>query len=466
MLQAASTHLIIPEPSEDLLTNEPWSIEIYADGLMDELFSDIDEILDFSGNLPSQTGRNGNRPSRRSREEINLRERFYKSANPSKPVTPEDEQLQTVNVPQIILPSTIKKTGQAVTQVKKNHLSTVVVDTPSVTAVSQRPQLSKRGLGKLVILGTTIGFAIAGTLYLLHSGVLLLLGSKLTQPIYLPQSQSQLYHKVEVEADLIDYMLGSLTVIDQQGAINKQQSVRPGFTNRVVSNPNTIAFANTQPAGNLPPPLSANNTPLTPNRSASVVERIYIPVYQAPSPMRYAPPPIPGAPRIISPLATNSQISQLPVVKTTLNQVKQAAKPVSVNTVATAVRPELKPVPVRTAPITVRQQPNPLPALPVVPFGAPVPNLPTATAPTPSPTTQQQAYLPTSAATIPSHTLEGFAELGKKSVALFQVDGVTRQFNIGESIGSSGWTLVDVSNGEVVVRRNGEVRSIYAGQKL
>lgn len=466
MLQAASTHLIIPEPSEDLLANEPWSIDIYADGLMDELFADIDEILDFSGNLPSQTVRNGNRATRRSREEINPREWFYKSANPSEPVTPEDQQPQTVNVPQIVLPSTLKRTGQTVTQVRKNHLSTVVVSTPSVTAVSQRPQLTKRGLGKLLILGTTIGVAIAGTLYLVHSGVLMLLGSRLTQQIYVPHSQSQLYNKPEVEAELIDYMLGALTIIDQQGATNNQQSARPGFSNRIVSNPNTIAFANTQPVGNLPSPLAANNTPLTPNRSASVVERIYIPVYQAPSPMRYAPPPIPGAPRIISPLATNSQLPQLPVVKTALNQVKQAAKPVSVNTVTNAVRPELKPVPVRTAPITVRQQPNPLPALPVVPFGTAVPNLSAPTAPTPSPANQQQAYLPTSTTAIPSHTLEGLLESGKKSVALFQVDGVTRRVNIGESIGSSGWTLVDVSNGEAVVRRNGEVRSIYAGQKL
>jgi hypothetical protein len=48
-------------------------------------------------------------------------------------------------------------------------------------------------------------------------------------------------------------------------------------------------------------------------------------------------------------------------------------------------------------------------------------------------------------------------------------EGIAKLFdllNMGESIGSSGWTLVDVSNGEAVIRRNGEVRSIYAGQKL
>ncbi|MDP5338209.1 MAG: hypothetical protein NWQ28_06500, partial [Nodularia sp. (in: cyanobacteria)] len=64
MLQAARTHLIIPEPSEDLLTNEPWSIDFYADGLMDELFADIDEILDVSGNLPDHTLRHGSHTPR------------------------------------------------------------------------------------------------------------------------------------------------------------------------------------------------------------------------------------------------------------------------------------------------------------------------------------------------------------------------------------------------------------------
>lgn len=470
MLQAFSTDLIIPEPSEDLLANEPWSIEIYADGLMDELFSDIDEILDFSGNLPSQTLKYGSRVSRRSKEETNSRERFYKSANPSAPIPPEYEQLQTVNVPQIVLPNALNRTGQAVTQLRNKQMSTVVVGTPTVPSVSQRYQQTKRALGKLLILGTTIGVAIAGTIYFIHSGVLLLLTSRLTQPIYTPQSQ--LSTKADVEADLVDYMLGALTVIDKQDTTNNQLSSRTGLPNRVVSNPSAIAFASTQPVGKLPPPLAANNTPLSlsSNRSSNVVERIYIPVYQAPSPMRYAPPPILGNPRVIPPVAANSKTSQPNIVKTALNQVRQAAKPVNVNMMAAAVRSQLKPLAVRTAPIDVRQPSSPLPALPVVPFGAAPPKL-AATASTPetalvsSTASQQQGYLSTAAA-IPSHTLEGLLELGNKSVALFQVDGVTRRIKIGEGIGSSGWTLVDVSNGEAVVRRNGEVRSIYAGQKL
>lgn len=460
MLQAVSTDFIIPEPSDDLLANEPWSIEIYADGLMDELFADIDEILDFSGNLPSQSVRYGSRVPRRSHEDTNSHQKFYKSANPSAPIPPEFEPLETVNVPQIVLPNALNRTGQGVSQLRNKQMSTVVVGTPTVPSLGQRYQKTKRALGKLLILGTTIGVAIAGTIYFIHSGMLLLLTSRLTQPIYTPQSQSSA--KPDVEAELVDYMLGALTVLDKQDARNNQQSSRIALNNRVASNSNTIAFANTQPAGQLPPPLSANNTPLplSSNRSSNVVERIYIPVYQAPSPMRYAPPPIPGKPTVVT--------NQPSVVKTALNQVPQPAKPVNVNMMAAAVRPGMKPVPVQTAPITVRQPSSPLPTLPVVPFGAAPPNL-TATATTPeaalvASASQQQAYTP--AVATPSHTLEGLLESGSKSLALFKVDGVTRRIKIGEGIGSSGWTLVDISNGEAVVRRNGEVRSIYAGQKL
>ena len=57
-------------------------------------------------------------------------------------------------------------------------------------------------------------------------------------------------------------------------------------------------------------------------------------------------------------------------------------------------------------------------------------------------------------------------DLGEKSAALFKIDGVTRRIHKGENIGSSGWTLVDISNNEIVVRRNGEVRSIQTGQKI
>ncbi|WP_235006832.1 hypothetical protein [Calothrix rhizosoleniae] len=115
---------------------------------------------------------------------------------------------------------------------------------------------------------------------------------------------------------------------------------------------------------------------------------------------------------------------------------------------------------VQTSPITIKQsqQPalKPLPS-PVVPQRESVPS------PVTSPPIKQLASNP-----IPSHAhiLKGLLELGEKSAALFEINGVARQIEVGESIGSSGWTLVDVEKGKAVIRRNGEVRSIFAGYKF
>ena len=83
-------------------------------------------------------------------------------------------------------------------------------------------------------------------------------------------------------------------------------------------------------------------------------------------------------------------------------------------------------------------------------------------APSPSATTTS----PTAVAAAPVHTLMGVFELGDRSAALFEINGVTQRVYIGEQIGGSGWSLVSVANEEAVIRRNGEVRSIYIGQQF
>ncbi|MBW4611962.1 MAG: hypothetical protein KME21_01495 [Desmonostoc vinosum HA7617-LM4] len=436
MLQAASTSLIVLEPADDLIANESWSIDVYADGLMDELFADIDHILDGSRNLASQTVRQSNR---------------LKSGHSPTSLPPEYIPLQTVTVPQIVLPKT-QRTVKPVSGMRNRQLGTVVTGNP-------KQQRTRRILGKLLIVGTTLGVAIAGIIGLVQSGVIHLLNTKLTHSA-LQVTQSQVSTRAEVNAELVDYMLGSLAAIDkQEGQNNRSYIAKSGFSRETTTT--QTPPASNQFTGNLPPlpPLAANYTSPAAKNSASVVERIYIPVYQAPSPMRYALPSIPGNSTPLPPVATAVPGTQPDIVKTTLNTVRKAAKPVTVNMLAAAVRSELKPVDVRTAPIAVKQTPNPLPALPVLPLRPTTPEAPTAT--------QQQVYLPNTVAdTAPSHTLEGLLELGNKSAALFKIDGVSRRVDVGESIGSSGWTLVEVSRGEAIVRRNGEVRSIYAGQKL
>jgi hypothetical protein len=105
-------------------------------------------------------------------------------------------------------------------------------------------------------------------------------------------------------------------------------------------------------------------------------------------------------------------------------------------------------------------QPQPAQAQPSA--VAPAPQTPTAPA-APVPTSPAPAQPPAPAAV---HVLVGVLELGERSAALFEIDGVPQRVYIGERIGSSGWSLVSVSNEEAVVRRNGDVRSIFIGQKF
>ncbi|MEX0270919.1 hypothetical protein AB3R30_17390 [Leptolyngbyaceae cyanobacterium UHCC 1019] len=97
--------------------------------------------------------------------------------------------------------------------------------------------------------------------------------------------------------------------------------------------------------------------------------------------------------------------------------------------------------------------------------------LPTNAAPSAVPQYGAPARKPTAAAPSPitpgaPRRLAGVLELGDRSVALFEINGVTQRYGIGESIGSSGWSLVEVSKEQAMIRRNGEVRSVFVGQSF
>lgn len=462
-MSQASTYLLIPEPSEDLITSEPWSIESHADGLMDELFADIDQILDGSSKLPSQTVQYSSHTPLRSEGDSSP----VATTNETSPahsfttaLHSEYVELHSVREPQSVLPET-QQPIQTVPQGRNKKLSRVVVGSPAVTKpVKKKRDKTRSALGKLVSVGATVGMAIAGIVFLLNFKLIYRLNSTLIQQsIRQPQLQSQLPTEVEVEADLVQYMLGALAVIDRQEAKNTQKYAKTALSAVAMPNQTAFAYVSSQPtinppSSNLPPVLAANNTP--PAARTSVGERIYIPVYQAPQPMRYAPPPIAGVPKLLPPVPSKESKSA---------PVKVETKHDAVNMLA--VRTELKPVAVRTAPITLRQAPDPWSILSALRIGAAPSKLSFATppeSPTPPPQEQQPYLVGTAAAS--SHTLEGLQDLGNKSAALFKIDGTTRRIQVGESIGVSGWTLVEVSNGEAIVRRNGEVRSIYTGQNL
>ncbi len=83
-----------------------------------------------------------------------------------------------------------------------------------------------------------------------------------------------------------------------------------------------------------------------------------------------------------------------------------------------------------------------------------------------SPTTVVPGVATPTAVPASSQVLVGILELGDRSAALFEIDGVPQRVYIGERIANSGWSLVSVANGEATVRRNGEVRSIFIGQQF
>ena len=99
------------------------------------------------------------------------------------------------------------------------------------------------------------------------------------------------------------------------------------------------------------------------------------------------------------------------------------------------------------------------PVATVAPFPAATPSAiaPAAIAP---------AAIAPAAAPQSEYILSGVLGNGDKSAAMFKINGVGRNYDKGEQIGNSGWVFIRVDSGNAVVRRNGEVRTLSAGQRL
>ncbi|NDJ17387.1 type II secretion system protein N [Myxacorys almedinensis] len=53
-----------------------------------------------------------------------------------------------------------------------------------------------------------------------------------------------------------------------------------------------------------------------------------------------------------------------------------------------------------------------------------------------------------------------------QSAALVETNGVTQRYYTGETVGSSGWSIVEIAGSSAVLRRNGELRTLSTGQKF
>ncbi|MBW3586495.1 MAG: hypothetical protein KY448_11845 [Cyanobacteria bacterium 0813] len=383
---------------------EAVAVESYADRLMDELFEGVDQAFDGSGGLPAE------------------------------PVAPEFVALKSISVPQIVLsplappPQRAEKDVEAIAR--------------QVALETTQKQQSKQSFDR-ILLGAAFGSL------LLVMGLWLASRSGLVRLPAAPAPQRPVASgKTAPDTPFVEYVQRSLEVIEQKKAPqpNPQLAGVPG-----VATPGTLPSISISGA---PPATAGLSTAV--NRIADALEQAGAQP-GAPAPQIVVIPPpaqvtvAPGAPVAAAPAAPAA-----PTAPQTAAVSPSPAAPASGRAIAAAGSR----TPLATSPS---------------PSDAPQPKIlarETEPVPAPAAAAQQSAPAPeqsapaVSSASASAHTLVGILELGDRSAALFEVDGVARRIYVGESIGGSGWTLAEIKNQEAVIRKGGDVRSVFVGQKF
>ncbi len=235
--------------------------------------------------------------------------------------------------------------------------------------------------------------------------------------------------------DFLAYLQQSLEVIsDRQAKTNQTVSVIPVASNAPTL-PTTVPNVNASPQlGALP---NLPGAAIAPN----VIERVFVPVYQ-------------NGQTGQSTQAAGKATAPVPAVTLPNNRAQRPTVPVPAPVAAAAAIPPGAPAAARAS-------------VPIVQPGG------NSQLPTPSAIPNAIAVAPTNAAanitnTTPTseHVLVGILNLGSRSAALFNIDGTSQRAYVGDHVGVSDWTLVSVNGQDVMVRRDGEVRSIYIGQRF
>lgn len=229
-----------------------------------------------------------------------------------------------------------------------------------------------------------------------------------------PTSQQQTLSSND--AQFIAYLQQSLEILEQK---RQQQTAKANSP----SNPTPTQTIK------IPPPPLPSSPPSATSTPPRVVEKIYIPVY----------------PQIQQPsVAVNSSSSAIPV------------KPPS------PTRLTVPPPP----PLRVSSQRQPQTQVPKAPSTVPVLTPGDSLLPEAPPLTGVANKFPTSSTKNTGILLVGLLEAGDKSSALFTIENKTRRVQIGEGIGTTGWMLTSVENQQVIITRNGTLRSLAVGQNF
>ena len=417
---------------------EPISIDSLAENLMEDLFNDIDRALNGGSRLPAEITR------------------------------PEIVSLTPIKIPQIVL-SEEKTLSHDAEKEEKVKL-----------AEAQVAKKENQSLDKLLLGAAFISILVTLSLWLATRGgfdkILGYLGY-IEKP---DPSIEKLSPKAVTDAKFADYIQRSLKMIEQKEATQKQQEI-PGVppapsshnlpTVPVPANP-PINTSLLLPLNQLVDLMEAQvaKEPLTIPQT-KVVVMPPIPTAVAVTPKSEAPSPklsAASASKASTEAAESDQKkSEAQVTVKTDVKPETKAKINSSSSEKAEAKTKLKPPAKTTA--QAKPEKNSELQLETKVEAKPETEIPKQAVSLPPPI---PAKIPATETVVPSqiqtpiNTLVGILELGERSAALFEIDGVARRIYVGENIGSSGWNLVKVVNQEAVVRRNGEVRSVFVGQQF
>lgn len=347
---------------------------------------------------------------------------------PAEPMAPEFVALKSISVPQIVLsplapePQRGEKDVEAIAR--------------QVALETTKKQQSKQSFDR-ILLG-----AACGSL-LLVLGLWLASRSGLVRLRAAPAPETPAASSVTApDTQFVEYVQRSLEAIEQKKAPQP--------------NPQLAGVPGVAPPGTLPS-ISISGAPPATAGLSTAVNRIADALEQA-----GAQPGAP-APQVVL-IPPPAQVAVAPAAPV-------AGAPAAPQTGSVSPSPT---APASGRAIAAAGTRTPLAASPS-PSESPQPKiLARETEPAPAPSAEQSAPAPAAEQSAPAvssaptsaHTLVGILELGDRSAALFEVDGVARRIYVGESIGASGWTLAEIKNQEAVIRKGGDVRSVFVGQKF
>lgn len=412
---------------------ESISVDSLAENLMEDLFNDIDQVLSRGSRLPTEVNQ------------------------------PEIVSLTPIKIPQIVLPEKPTQSQNAEKEEKVKSTETQVA------------KKENKSLDKFLLGAAFISILVTLSLWLATRGGLEKILAYLGYIEKPNLSLETLSPRVAEDAKFADYIERSLKMIEQKEAAEKQKLLglppAPSSNNLptvpVPANPpiNTSLLLPLNRLVDLMEAQVAKETLTIPETKVVVIPAM--PTAVAVTPKSEAPSPKPSAAsasKASTEAAENvqekSEAQVKPETKAKINSsssAKAEAKTKLKASVKTTAQDKSEKNSEPQLETKVESEPETETETPTQPVSLPPP------IPVKIPATE--TVVP-SEIKVPINTLVGILELGERSAALFEIDGVARRIYVGENIGGSGWTLVEVVNQEAVVRRNGEVRSVFVGQQF